>query len=467
MSIILQQFGRGAMLAVLALTLSQSVVTAAGPRIGGGGKVSRAIGGGMKSIGGAKIPAIRGSSGSRIASSPRRSSILQPSANKSSFPVFNNFRSKSIPSSNTPGNLTASSRLGSDSKQMLHGDGIPTNSNFNRSSSIMKPPSSGSDPSTIGRLNSGSSNNSSGNDSNRIPRNQQQQIPRNEPDRIPRIQPTERPERPVVPELPELADAGPPGRSLPRGPSIRNPLPGANDSPSTGLPANPSPDAPPSNRVPVNPPSNRVPVNPTPVDPPATVYPRDPLPINPPGGGALPFPGIDVSVGIGAGAYPLPIATEAPLRQVPINETADVQPTEAPADTANEFAGVDLILEDVRANEPATLVAGPSYRVKFRNQGLQTSGKFRVRLQAVLEGVPSNSYATLYMDGLAGGQAHEATLRLPISSMNLTMGKLATGLANARRPFSHLIVVIDVDNTVSENDEANNSATIERAALER
>ena len=77
MSTILQQFGRGAMLAVLALALSQSVVTAAGLRIGGGGKVSRAIGGGTKSIGGAKIPAIRGSSGSRIASSPSRSSILR------------------------------------------------------------------------------------------------------------------------------------------------------------------------------------------------------------------------------------------------------------------------------------------------------------------------------------------------------------------------------------------------------
>ncbi len=368
-----------------------------------------------------------------------------------------------------------------------------------------------------GRLNSGSSNNSSGNDSNRIPRNQQQQIPRREPDRIPRIQPTERPERPVVPELPELADAGPPGRSIPRGPSIRNPLPGASDSPSTGLPANPSPDAPPSNRVPVNPPSNRVPVNPTPVDPPATVYPRDPLPINPPVANDRSNPGNDE---IGTGVADLEpfvpdqelIVTDGdgveipgvgPVEDAPapidagtvvstisdlisqfagggggaaadsggygVEEAADYEPTlsesvDAVADEPGSADSMDIELTEVRLVAAGNVEqkVGPRFRLYCRNNGSVEAPKFHV---SVLVDVGKELTETAHMVtiesvGMMPGKSQTIDVQLPVEVLKMT-----TENDPWARPFETFAAIIDSDDSLTETNEDNNVLLLARDAI--
>jgi CARDB len=146
---------------------------------------------------------------------------------------------------------------------------------------------------------------------------------------------------------------------------------------------------------------------------------------------------------------------------------SETQIVEAPAAdqqvaVANDSTSVDLVLEDVRPGEPATLVAGPSYQVKFRNQGLQDCGRFRIAVVAALNEKPSNAKTVLDVPGLAGGEAREVTLRLPISSM-----KLVDSSSSLPAAFSHLVVALDPDNAVMESDKSNNSATIERTALEQ
>ena len=56
--------------------------------------------------------------------------------------------------------------------------------------------------------------------------------------------------------------------------------------------------------------------------------------------------------------------------------------TTTPATTTAAATGIDLVLEDVTLASPATLVAGPAYTVKFRNQGTRPAGKFQVAIIA-------------------------------------------------------------------------------------
>ena len=63
--------------------------------------------------------------------------------------------------------------------------------------------------------------------------------------------------------------------------------------------------------------------------------------------------------------------------------TADA--STSPATTA-VATGIDLVLEDVKLASPATLVAGPAYTIKFRNQGTKAAGKFEVAILAGLAG---------------------------------------------------------------------------------
>ena len=61
---------------------------------------------------------------------------------------------------------------------------------------------------------------------------------------------------------------------------------------------------------------------------------------------------------------------------------------------------------------------------------------------------------------LAAGEVKEVTLRLPQKALKLPAPNGKTFA------FSHLFVAVDLMNTVAETDETNNTAVVERTALE-
>ena len=135
--------------------------------------------------------------------------------------------------------------------------------------------------------------------------------------------------------------------------------------------------------------------------------------------------------------------------------------TTTAATTSTAATSIDLVLEDVLLASPATVVAGPAYTIKIRNQGSQASGKFVVGIFAALdETVTAQSpRATVELPGMTGGQVRSVTLRLPLSAMNLT------GNHGTPTEFTKLIVVADLNNSVPETDKSNNSAVVDRAAV--
>lgn len=143
-----------------------------------------------------------------------------------------------------------------------------------------------------------------------------------------------------------------------------------------------------------------------------------------------------------------------------VNSAPVVVPASATVDYGT--ARVDLVLEDVQYVEPATMLVGPAYRVKFRNQGLSPVGKFRVALVASIDGQASEQSPKALVDvaGLASGESSEVTVRLPVTAMKLAA---ADGKATI---FTHLLVAADFDNSVVESDKTNNVAIIERTMLE-
>lgn len=124
---------------------------------------------------------------------------------------------------------------------------------------------------------------------------------------------------------------------------------------------------------------------------------------------------------------------------------------------------IDLVLEDVSLAAPATLVAGPAYRVKGRNQGLQAAGPFQVAILAGLKAKLSDvaPRTIVELPGLRAGESFDLTLRLPVSSMRMIAGAESRPI-----PFTHLFVAVDFLNSVPESDETNNLAIIRRADLE-
>lgn len=142
-----------------------------------------------------------------------------------------------------------------------------------------------------------------------------------------------------------------------------------------------------------------------------------------------------------------------------VNEVTPVSATPAAATGAN---GIDLVLEDIQYVEPATMLVGPAYRVKFRNQGLAAAGAFRVAIVASVNGTADAKSPMALVDvaGLASGQSSEVTVRLPRTAMQLTT---ADGQTAA---FTHLLVAADFDNLVGEADKTNNVAIVARTQLE-
>lgn len=173
-------------------------------------------------------------------------------------------------------------------------------------------------------------------------------------------------------------------------------------------------------------------------------------PGNPPPGGppvVVPFP-IFWPSSPGGGSCPIPYSPGPTVAAEAMPQTAAI---------------VDLLLEDVEYVEAATLLVGPAYRVKFRNQGAEPVGKFRVALLAGMDGRVSEDSprAMVEVAGLASGESKELTIRLPRTAMRLA--STANGLPSA---FTHLFVAVDIDNAIDELDKTNNVAILERTMLE-
>lgn len=153
--------------------------------------------------------------------------------------------------------------------------------------------------------------------------------------------------------------------------------------------------------------------------------------------------------------------------QVVSSQPTTVMPVDATVSTALPNAtaadSVDLVLEEVRLVEPATVSAGPAYRVKFRNQGTQAAGKFRVGAFAEHDNKLSDDAPQIVTEvaSLAAGDASEVTLRLPVSAMRL----VSTSSAGAGA-FDQLLVILDLDDAVVESEKSNNVVNLERTELE-
>ncbi|HTQ39328.1 MAG TPA: CARDB domain-containing protein [Pirellulales bacterium] len=142
--------------------------------------------------------------------------------------------------------------------------------------------------------------------------------------------------------------------------------------------------------------------------------------------------------------------------------TPNASTTPSAAAAAKATTGADLVLEDVRLDAPATLVAGPAYTVKFRNQGTQAAGKFLIGVFAGLGDKLSDDAprAIVEIDSLAAGEVRTVSVRLPQAALRMA------GPEGKPAVFTKLFIGVDILNNVAEIDETNNTAVVDRAALE-
>jgi len=140
---------------------------------------------------------------------------------------------------------------------------------------------------------------------------------------------------------------------------------------------------------------------------------------------------------------------------------------EAPLETfaadpaAAELSNADLALEDMQLTAHATAIAGPAYRVQFRNQGSATASNFYVVLLAGVGATPAEDAprAVFHVANVASGEAVEAILRLPAAAMQMV------DASGNRSEMTHVFVSLDFTDAISEIDETNNLAIIEVVAL--
>ncbi|WP_428306906.1 hypothetical protein [Lacipirellula sp.] len=136
----------------------------------------------------------------------------------------------------------------------------------------------------------------------------------------------------------------------------------------------------------------------------------------------------------------------------------------APAEAVETFAAMsnaDLVLEDLQLVANATAIAGPAYRVQFRNQGSASAGDFYVVVLAGVAATPTEDAprAVLHVASVAPGEAVEAVLRLPAAAMRMT------DASGAHQAMTHLFVSLDFTDAIAEVDETNNLAVVETEAL--
>jgi hypothetical protein len=134
--------------------------------------------------------------------------------------------------------------------------------------------------------------------------------------------------------------------------------------------------------------------------------------------------------------------------------TRGVKPTRAPVTTGSVVAAfyaarsapktrsADLVVEEIRMIERATINAGPTFRVKFGNWGRTPAGPFRIGIFAAVDGKLTDPKVVVDVAGLAAGQSSEVILPLPRTpSLTAAVGGCSSGLDN-------LAVWIDADRQV-------------------
>ena len=136
---------------------------------------------------------------------------------------------------------------------------------------------------------------------------------------------------------------------------------------------------------------------------------------------------------------------------------------EAPAASVEELKGaVDLALEDLQLAARATTIAGPAYRLRFRNQGTAAAGAFHIVLLAGVGTQPASDAprAVVQAPEIGAGESLEIVLRLPASAMQMV------GANGQRIAMTHVFVALDFTDAIAELDELNNLAIVEAGALE-
>lgn len=119
----------------------------------------------------------------------------------------------------------------------------------------------------------------------------------------------------------------------------------------------------------------------------------------------------------------------------------------------------DLEIANVGMVADATPQQGPLYRVTIRNNSETPSRHFEVSLIAIHGQINHASpVITVHVNEIAAGGVHELDVQLPIGVMSL-------GAANALAPFESLVVAIDSFDQLMEVNELNNVAILTRGDI--
>jgi hypothetical protein len=165
--------------------------------------------------------------------------------------------------------------------------------------------------------------------------------------------------------------------------------------------------------------------------------------------------------GGGGGAAPTYVSQPSVL-EAPGLLPEETAPAAGPDGVGGATGEVDLVLEDLSLAAPATKIAGPAYRLKFRNQGTAAATSFHVVMLAGLGVQPTAGAprAIVQVPALAAGEVIDVMLRLPASAINMA------GADGRPRAMTHLFVALDFADAIAEVDELNNLAIVEADALE-
>jgi hypothetical protein len=119
----------------------------------------------------------------------------------------------------------------------------------------------------------------------------------------------------------------------------------------------------------------------------------------------------------------------------------------------------DLEIATIGMVADATPQQGPLYRVAIRNNSETPSRHFEVSLIAVRGQLNHDSpVITSHVNEIAAGGEHVLDIQLPIGVMSL-------GAANALAPFESLVVAIDSFDQLIETNELNNVAILTRGEI--
>jgi hypothetical protein len=126
---------------------------------------------------------------------------------------------------------------------------------------------------------------------------------------------------------------------------------------------------------------------------------------------------------------------------------------------------MDLELINVEMQSPGSREAkvGPSFKVTVRNSGKRKLEKFLVSLVACKEAqIDSNSvHASTTVEELEAGALVAITVALPLEAMSL--GSDSQG---RQAPYKTLVAAVDSDERISEGNEENNLALIDRTSIQ-